>query len=448
MLAHNGRHYWASWAEYSNAPESTLVAMRVDSAGATLDGPASTGAFLIGPNYYFFGEKNQVRVAANNAGKVLAVFRTFDERPNARQMRIRARFLEDTPAEIEGGIGYPETQPEAGNPPDAGDASIEPDASTGGTAGSAGTDSGAGGSAGDGSSDDSSGGASGTAGTAGAAGAGGTAGASGASGDAGSTGAGNVPGTGGASPAPNDAGSRAGSSGSELRRPPKRTAVAAAAPRTERGTPVSRSHCCSRRSLGGLVGSESAHDLASDDALEELDSPTIWGRCEPGRTTRHPTSTRATLFAALIGSLAAVTCGGRSNLAATRGRSGATSGTEGRLARLGAAAVQWVPALRWVPAVWWVQAVQRARAELPVQRRRQQRCPPDPDCEGGECSNGVCKPVKIAMPKDHLRGVRARARRQLRVLGTADYARVQDGRHAGAALIRRAGQRLGHCGGR
>src|SRR6185295_15759091 len=45
-ITHDGRHYWASWAE--DTPPATsgrIAATRLDSAGALLDGPARTGAF-------------------------------------------------------------------------------------------------------------------------------------------------------------------------------------------------------------------------------------------------------------------------------------------------------------------------------------------------------------------------------------------------------------------
>ena len=242
-LTHNGRHYWATWVDHTPlalemtfAPDTTIVGMRLDSNGSTLDGSPQAGAFLVSSYPYLFTSTNRVRVASNDAGKVLAAYTAFDKRVTARQRRVLARFLEDTPAEIDGGIIYkPDPVPDAGTGADASDASDAPDAgndatSSGGAAGAGGQDASSTGGAG-GTATGGSGGAAGAAGAGGAGGVAGTAGSGGSAGgagaaaganaggsagtagnagaeDSGSAGSGNAPAAGGGSGSPNDAGTR------------------------------------------------------------------------------------------------------------------------------------------------------------------------------------------------------------------------------------------------
>jgi hypothetical protein len=109
-----------------------------------------------------------------------------------------------------------------------------------------------------------------------------------------------------------------------------------------------------------------------------------------------PNSARATLLAALVSSLAAVACGGRSQLAAPGGSSGATAGTGGSAgsvagrggassggASSGGASSGGAAGSGGAVGFGGTSGTSGSGG----------RC--DRDCEGGECSNGACKPVML-----------------------------------------------------
>jgi large repetitive protein len=222
-FAHNGRHYWASWVEHkprevdqSFFNDPSIMAIRLDSSGATLDGSPQAGAFPVGTYPFAYGTTNRVRIASNGAGKVLAVYTAFDERATARQRRVLARFLEDTPEEIDGGIVYqPDAAPDTGTHADAADAS---DAGAGDAAGNdappSGGAAGAGGQGGSSTGGTGAIGTGGTGGASGAAGAGGVVGAAGSAGAAGSL-------AGGAGGTPGDAGAKDSGSAGTRNDPPQ-----------------------------------------------------------------------------------------------------------------------------------------------------------------------------------------------------------------------------------
>lgn len=108
--------------------------------------------------------------------------------------------------------------------------------------------------------------------------------------------------------------------------------------------------------------------------------------------SRQPISARVTLVAVLLSSLAAVTCGGRSNLdapgssaggqaAGTGGAAGAVAGRGGALGTSGAVGTSGAGS-------------GGCPSDLDSNPKHCGRC--NRDCEGGECSFGICKPVVIA----------------------------------------------------
>jgi hypothetical protein len=115
----------------------------------------------------------------------------------------------------------------------------------------------------------------------------------------------------------------------------------------------------------------------------------------------HPTSARATLVAALFSSLAAVTCGARSDLTLSGGSSGGsgagtggseagTGGTAGRGGALGSGGGAGSGGTLGASGA----GSGGCPSSLDSNPKHCGRC--DHDCEGGECRNGNCGPVVIA----------------------------------------------------
>lgn len=164
--AFDGKHYYTLWSAQA-AGVSAVVGMRLGSDGKLLDGPASNGGFQVSDAL-----TSSVRAAASAAGRVLVVYPRSISAQGSTASRVRARFVQDSPEELDAGISWdgPWWVPDAadastdGAPADApaevaAETSIDagPDGAGGG-AGSAGAPAG-GGAAGSGSSGGSAGGA-------------------------------------------------------------------------------------------------------------------------------------------------------------------------------------------------------------------------------------------------------------------------------------------------
>jgi hypothetical protein len=133
-LTFDTRHYWAGWTSYPGDPPGDVRVTRLGIDAALLDGPARTGAFSIGPFDVKSSNKPHLDLAANAAGRVLAVYTTRDPRDDVRQFRVRARLVQDSASEIDSGIVYVTPPPDAGP-----DASRGTDAAAGGGPGAGGS---------------------------------------------------------------------------------------------------------------------------------------------------------------------------------------------------------------------------------------------------------------------------------------------------------------------
>ncbi len=112
----SGLRYYALW-KHAGSPPLSVKATRLDPTGQVLDGPANYSGFTVADDTWV----NRVRAAANAQGRVLAVYDKFDT--TLHGWRVKGRFLEDTPEEIEGGVVWEGSVPEAGDDaalPDAG----------------------------------------------------------------------------------------------------------------------------------------------------------------------------------------------------------------------------------------------------------------------------------------------------------------------------------------
>jgi hypothetical protein len=120
-----------------------------------------------------------------------------------------------------------------------------------------------------------------------------------------------------------------------------------------------------------------------------------------------PISARVTLLAALVSSFAAVTCGGRSQLATPGGSSGATAGTGGSAGSVagrggassggavGAGGVSSGGASSGGVSSGGAAGSGGAVGSSGTSGASGSGGNCDRDCEGGECSNGACKPVTL-----------------------------------------------------
>jgi hypothetical protein len=100
FAAHDGRHLWTAWLQDVGLHQQDLVGTRLDSMGRFLDGPGPTGAFpILRADWLWDAE-----LAPDARGRLLVLDSSLDRSLLTR--RIRARFIQTSPEELDGGIEY------------------------------------------------------------------------------------------------------------------------------------------------------------------------------------------------------------------------------------------------------------------------------------------------------------------------------------------------------